>query len=153
VTRLDERLRSRTAVLNGDTDRRDTAAASLRTFASTGLLKLAAPEINGTDANAWSTSRVVEVAFDLASRLNSVDAGDTAWEYHQRSLWLQLAKLIETLSDQGCESSAGFRDDLFVENAVFAGQQRTIPEMLEMLSDDVTTRQMLLDARSREILE
>src|SRR5205085_9861706 len=43
LTRLDERLRNRTAVLNGDTDRRDTAALALRTLASTELLKLAAP--------------------------------------------------------------------------------------------------------------
>src|SRR5262249_32194501 len=42
VTRLDERLRSRTVVLTGETDRRDSAAAALRLFASTGLLTLSA---------------------------------------------------------------------------------------------------------------
>jgi hypothetical protein len=153
VTRVDERLRGRTAVLNGDSDRRDSAAASLRVFASTGLLKLAAPELADATALQWSTARTVEMAFELTSRLASLDAGDVAWEQHQKSVPAQFSTLMQTLSTQGCSSSAAFRDDLFVASVTFAGQERPVDELRQILFDDAAVRQMLLDARAKEILE
>jgi hypothetical protein len=156
VTRMDERLRGRTAVLSGETDRRNTAAASLRQFASTGLLALAAPGLDAPDvkdALAWSTTRTVEVAFDLVSHLDSIDAGDAAWEYHQKSVPPNFTTLMQALSAQGCRSSAAFSDDVFVATAVFANEEHTIEGLRQILSDDVATRQMLLDASAREILE
>jgi hypothetical protein len=156
VTRMDERLRSRTAVLNGETDRRDTAAASLRLFASTGLLTLAAPGLDAPDAKdalTWSTTRTVEVAFDLVSHLDSIDAGNAAWEYHQKSVPSNFTTLMQALSAHGCRSSAAFFDDVFVATAVFADEEHTMDGLRQILSDDVATRQLLLDARAREILE
>jgi hypothetical protein len=156
VTRMDERLRSRTAVLSGETDRRNSAAASLRLFASTGLLKLAAPGLEVPDAKnalTWSTSRTVEVAFELVSRLGSIDAGDAAWEYHQKSVPSNFTTLMQALSAQGCRSSAAFSDDVFVATAAFADEEHTIDGLRQILFDDVATRQMLLDAKAREILE
>jgi hypothetical protein len=66
---------------------RDTAAASLRLFASTGLLKLAAPGLDVPDAkNADLVDNAhMEVAFELVSRLDSIDAGGRM-EYHQKSV-------------------------------------------------------------------
>ena len=168
VTRVDERLRGRTAVLHGETDRRNTAASSLRTFASTGLLRLAVPKlecldrperpegiaaIDGKDARAWSTTRTVKVAFELASRLSSIDAGDTAWEYLQKSVPSQFSTLMQALSAQGCKSSAAFREDVFVATAAFAGEVLAMDQLAQILLDDVTARQMLLDAKTRVILE
>jgi hypothetical protein len=156
VTRMDERLRSRTAVLSGETDRRESAAAALKQFASTGLLKLAAPALPAPDtrgALTWSTTRTVEVAFDLASRLKSIDAGDTAWEYHQKSIPPNFTTLMQALSTQGCKSSAAFCDGIFVATAVFANEEHTMEGLRQILFDDVETRQVLLDASAREILE
>jgi len=153
VTREDERLRSRTAVLNSDTDRREIAASSLRTFAATGLLKLAVPGIVEEDPLTWLTMRTVEVAFELASRLESIDAGDAAWEQHQKTVPSKFTTLMQVLSSQGLESSAAFHDDVFVATAVYAGQQRAMDDLKQMLFEDVSVRQMLLDARTREILE
>jgi hypothetical protein len=156
VTRMDERLRSRTAVLSGETDRRDTAAASLRHFASTGLLKLAIPGLDipdAGDAQHWSTTRTVEVAFELAPRLRSVDAGEAAWEYHQKSVPPNFTTLMQVLSAQGCASSAAFCDDVFVATTVVAGEEHTIEGLRQILHEDVATRQILLDANAREILE
>ena len=156
VTRMDERLRNRTAVLSGETDRRETAAASLRQFASTGLLKLAVPGLDVPDvgdAHHWSTTRTVEVAFELVSRLDFVDAGEAAWEYHQKSVPTNFTTLMQVLSAQGCRSSAAFCDDVFVATAVFAGEEHTIEELRQILHDDVATRQILLDASASEILE
>jgi hypothetical protein len=153
VTRLDERLRSRTLLLNGDTDRRDSAASSFRVFSSTGLLKLAAPDLDGKDALTWSTTRTIEAAYELASRLGSIDAGDTAWEYHQKSVPSQFTTLMRALSAEGCKSSAVFRDDLFVATSFFAGEERSMDQLRQILLDDVSTRQLLLDARAGEILD
>ena len=156
VTRMDERLRSRTAVLSGETDRRDTAAASLKQFAATGLLELAAPGLPAPDAKdalKWSTTRTVEVAFELVARLQSIDAGDTAWEYHQKSVPPNFTTLMQALSAQGCKSSAAFSDGVFVATAVFASEEHSMEGLRQILLEDVATRQILLDASAREILE
>ena len=172
VTRVDERLRNRTEILSRQTDRRDTAASSLRTFASTGLLELVAPGIAREAAGqvlgfrenravqlargeplTWSTTRTVEVASELVSRSDSIDAGDPGWEHYQKSVPSEFNRLTQALSAQGCRSSATFSDDLFVANAMFAGRECAVDEIRQILFDDVTARQMLLDAREREILE
>jgi hypothetical protein len=95
----------------------------------------------------------VEVAFELASRLDFIDSGEAAWEYHQKSIPPNFTTLMQALSAQGCSSSAAFCDDVFVATAVFAGEEHTIEELRQILHDDVATRQMLLDASAREILE
>src|SRR5206468_8420668 len=147
VTRVDERLRNRTEILSRQTDRRDTAASLLRTLASTGLLELAGPGIAKGEQLTWSTTRTVEVAFQLISRLDSIDAGDAGWEHLQKSVPSEFDRLMQALSAQGCRSSATFSDDLFVANAMFAGRECAVDEIRQILFDDVTARQMLLDAR------
>src|SRR5262249_31795627 len=153
VTRVDERLRNRTEMLNGQTDRRGAAAASLRAFACTKLLQLAAPGIVDADAQSWSTARTVEVAFEVASRLASIESGDTTWEHLQKSVPTQFNELMSALSGQSCQPSATFCDDVFAATAMFAGRECTMDDLRQLLSDEVSTRQMLLDAREREILE
>jgi putative exonuclease SbcCD C subunit len=153
VNRVDERLRNRTQMLTGETDRRDTAAASLMTFASAGLLQLASPETDSRISGKSSTTRAVEMAFELKSRLAQVDADDQAWEHLQKSTPAHFSALMKTLSAQGCQSSATFRDDVFVATGVFAGQEHPIDELKQILAEDVASRQMLLDAREKEILE
>jgi hypothetical protein len=95
----------------------------------------------------------VEVAYELVSRLSLVDAGDASWEFQQRSAPAQFNILMQALSTQGYKSSASFRDDVFVAVAAFAGQDRAINEVRQILSDDVSDRQLLLDTRAKEILE
>jgi SbcC/RAD50-like, Walker B motif len=153
ATRLDERLRNRAAILNRETDRRDSAASALQACASSGLLNLAVSGIASEDAQTWSATRIVEIAFHVGGRLNHIEAGDSAWEHHQKSIPAQFNALMETLSVQGFQSSAVFRDDLFVATILWAGRERTTPEVHATLSDEVATRQMLLNAREKEILE
>jgi hypothetical protein len=153
ATRLDERLRNRTAILNRETDRRDSAASALKACANSGLLNLAVPGIAGQDAQTWSSTRIVEIAFDAAGHLNHVQAGDAAWEQQQKSIPAQFNELMEALSVQGFQSSAVFRDDLFLATILWAGRERTIQQVHATLSDEVATRQMLLNAREKEILE
>jgi uncharacterized protein (TIGR02680 family) len=153
VTRVDERLRNRTEMLNGQTDRRDTAAASLRAFACSKLLQLAVPGIADDDARTWSTARTVEVVFDVASKLESIESGDPIWEQLQKSVPSQFNELMRTLSAQSCQPSATFCDDVFVATALFSGRECTMEELRQALFDEVATRQLLLDAREREILE
>jgi uncharacterized coiled-coil DUF342 family protein len=152
VTRVDERLRNRTEMLTGQTDKRDMAASSLLAFASTGLLQLAAPGIAVNDADR-SSRRAVEMAFELKSRLDSIDATDSAWDYHQKSIPLEFNTLLQVLSAQVCRSSAAFRDDVFVATAMFADKDRAMDELRQILSEDVSARQLLVDAREKEILE
>lgn len=153
VTRVDERLRNRTEMLNGQTDRRETAASSLRTLVATGMLELVTTGIADATAVASSTTRTVELAFDLVSRLDAIDGSDAAWERHQKAMPSEFNTLMQTLSIQGCPASATFRDDLFIATVTFAGREHTVAEFQQFLLQDVRTRQELLEARQREILE
>jgi uncharacterized protein (TIGR02680 family) len=153
VTRLDERLRNLTDMLNGNIERRDSAALALRGFAGTRLLHLAVPGITDSDASDWATSRTVEVARQLASRLESIECDDPTWEGLQKSIPTQFNELMQTLSAQDCQPTATFRDDVFVASALFGGQESTIEDLLQILSKEVTVRQVLLNAREKEILE
>ena len=153
VTRLDERLRNLTDMLNGHIERRDSAASALRAFAGTRLLHLAVSGIADGDAPAWTTARTVEVARQLASKLESIDADDPTWEHLQKSVPTQFNELIQTLSAQDCQPTATFRDDVFVASALFGGQETTIEDLLQILSKEVTVRQVLLNSREKEILE
>ena len=153
VTRLDERLRNLTDMLNGHIERRDKAASALRAFADTRLLHLAVSGIADGDASTWPTSRTVEVARHLASKLESIDADDQTWAHLQKSVPTQFNELMQTLSAQDCQPTATFRDDVFVASALFGGRETTIEELLRILSKEVTVRQVLLSAREKEILE
>jgi hypothetical protein len=153
VTRVDERLRNRTEMLNGQTDRRDAAASSMRSFARTGLLPIAAVRIGQEDARNWSTARIVEVAFELTSRLEPIESGDPAWEHLQKFVPAQFNELMRTLSAQDCQPSATFCDDVFVATTLFRGREHTIEELHQNLSGEVSARQMLLEAREKEVLE
>ncbi len=153
VTRLDERLRNLTEMLNGHTDRRDSAASSLRAFAGTRLLHLAVPGITDEDALAWSAARTVEVAHELAAKLDSIESDDPVWEHHQKSVPSDFNELMQTLSAHDCQPTATFRDDVFVAGALFADQQCTMEDLRQILSKEVAARQILLNAREKEILE
>jgi hypothetical protein len=153
VTRVDERLRNLTEMLNGQTERWNTAAAALRAFASTGLLHLAVPGFADDDPLKWSTTHTVEVAFELSSRLDLIESGDSVWEHYQKSVPAQFNELMQALSAQGCQPSATFRNDVFVATSTFGERECTMEELHQALSREVRTRQMLLDAREREILE
>jgi uncharacterized protein (TIGR02680 family) len=153
VTRLEERLRNLTDMLNGHIERRDSAASALRAFAGTRLVHLAVSGIPDGDAPAWTTARTVEVARQIASKLESIDADDPTWEHLQKSVPTQFNELMQSLSAHDCQPTATFRDDVFVASAVFNGQEMTIPDLLQMLSKEVTVRQVLLNAREKEILE
>ena len=153
IAAIDERLRNLAEMLQGETTRRDDSARVLQAFAGTGLLHLAVPGMADHDAPAWSITRTVEVAREVASKLESVESDNGAWERHQKTVQSDFNELMQTLSAQGCQPSAIFRDDVFVATALFAGRDCTMEDLHQILSSEVTTRQMLLDAREREILE
>src|SRR5262249_49083916 len=104
-------------------------------------------------ASTWSVARIVEVVSDAASKLESVESSDLVWEHLQKSVPSDFNELIRTLSPQCCQPSAAFCDDVFVATAWFAGRERTMLELRDALSEEVSVRQMLLEAREREILE
>jgi hypothetical protein len=148
VTRLDERLRNRTEMLNGQTERQDTAASALLALQSTGLLQIAAPGIIAGQA--------AELALELRSRLDAANvtgANDREWEEHQKSIPAQFNTLMQVLPRYGCQSAGTFFDDVFAAKVIFAGRECTIDELRQMLFDDVAARQKLVDAREVEILE
>ena len=143
------RRHRRTGVSHG----RDQAASSRCAFGSTRLLHLAVPGITRRRCSSWSTARSVEVARQLASKLDSIESDDPIWEHLQKSVPSQFNELMQTLSAQDCQPTATFRDDVFVASALFAGHECTIENLRQILSNEVAARQVLLNAREKEILE
>src|SRR6185436_5562404 len=105
---------------------RDSAASALQACAGSGLLTLAIPGIVSEDAPTWSAARIVEIAFEVAECLSHAEAGDSAWEHQQKAIPAQFNAMMETLSVQGFQSSAVFRDDLFLATILWAGRERTM---------------------------
>jgi hypothetical protein len=93
------------------------------------------------------------VARHIASKLESIDADAQTWAHLQKSVPTQFNELMQTLSAQACQPTATFRDDVFVASALFGGRETTVEDLLQILSKEVTVRQVLLNTKEKEILE
>ena len=160
--REDTRIREAVAQQKIDTEcsslddaagRRDAAVAAFRTFAAVKLLDIAQTGVDPGDPAGWSVTRAVEVARELDALLADVDGADAAWQRVEKDVHASIQRLTEALLPHGYQPGTTFEDGLFVVTVPFRGRECTMTELREALGDEVTTRQMLLDAREREILE
>lgn len=148
-----EKVETQNRALEEDTGRRVTAVTALRTFATARLLDIAQTGIDTGDPAGWSVTRAVEVARTLDVALAGVDGEDAAWERVQKEVHASIQRLIEALLPYGYQPESTVEDSLFVVTVPFQGRDCTMSELREALGDEVTNRQLLLDAREREILE
>lgn len=139
--------------LEADTGHRDAAVAALKTFAAARLLDVAQPGVGTDDAPGWSITRAVEVARSLDAALADVEGDDAAWQRVQKDVHASVQRLTEALLPYGYQPAMTVDDGLFVVTVPFRGRECTMNELRDALREEVTTRQLLLDAREREILE
>lgn len=140
--------------LERETVVRDAAVMYLKAFAATRLLRLA---VRGTDeeelAAAASNTRVVEAARAMENELAEVAFDEAAWERSQNIIYKRTEDLKTALSTQGYQPEAGREGGVFVVSMPFLGRNLTMLELRDALSDEVASRQTLLNAKEREILE
>jgi uncharacterized protein (TIGR02680 family) len=148
-----EKVETERRTLDADAERREGAVAALRTLAAARLLDVAATGVEIGDPVAWSVTRAVEVARGVEAALAGLEADDAAWQRVQRDVHASVQRLTESLLPHGYQPALAVEDTLFVVTVPFRGRECTMAELREALHDEVATRQTVLDAREREILE
>jgi uncharacterized protein (TIGR02680 family) len=148
-----EKVSAEGRTLHEDTTRRDGAIAGLRALAAAKLIDVACPGIDPGDAAGWSVTRAVEVARNLDVALDGVEGDDAVWERAQKDVHGSLQRLAEALLPHGYHPGMTLENGLFVVTVPFRGRECTAHELRDALVEEVTSRQLLLDAREREILE
>ncbi len=74
---------------------RQVAALHCNVINLSGSLEhVAASGIVTADVQTWTIKCTVEAAFEVVSRLKSIDANDTAWEHHQKMVPSQFTSLM-----------------------------------------------------------
>ncbi|MEV5711020.1 TIGR02680 family protein, partial [Actinoallomurus sp. NPDC052274] len=133
---------------------RDAAVAEFRSFAATGLLAVALPEITTPDpATEWAANPAVQLAREVNARLETVDDSDGPWERSQRKVAEEHKLLSDAMSRHGHSVGLTLHDGIMVVDVLFQGRTRDIPGLADALAEETGQRARLLSAREREILE
>ncbi len=146
-------VETETQQLHLDASQRDVAITSLKTLANARLVEVAVPGIDVGEPGGWSVTRAVEIARAIEAVVSDVNSDDGSWQRVQRDIYTSVQRLTDTLLPYGYQPGATIEDDLFVVTVPFQGRTCTMTELRAALTEEVTSRQLLLDAREREILE
>ena len=137
----------------GNTSTRDESVRRFKAFAETRLLHLAVSSLHDFDAASWSTTRSIENARETAAVLSEIDSSDGVWERNQNKIAGHFQQISNALLAQYCRPAGAWSGDVFVATVTHNSRERSVEELREWLNEEVSTRQSLLQAREREILE
>lgn len=153
VVAAERDIDAHTETLARDTADRQTAINRQETFAATRLLALCHPSLGDIELGGWSATRAIDIARRIDGVLSAIRSDDAAWDNSQRHIHLHLQTLTNALQPHGYDPAAESAGEVLVVTAAFRGQRCTIAELRGGLDDEIVSRQALLDAREREILE
>ncbi|MCF8571238.1 TIGR02680 family protein [Gordonia sp. HY002] len=153
-------LRQRVADL---TERREEAASArartisaLREFTMTGLLRVAAPEVTHPSPDAvdeWTLTAAVSLARTAEQQLSSVDESDEAWNRSQQRISGAWTELTTQMSKLGHQASLETRGDVMLARVRYLHDEVDVDVLTKQLTADVESRERILSARERAILE
>jgi uncharacterized protein (TIGR02680 family) len=133
---------------------RQAAVTEFQSFASTGVLRIALPDLEVPDpAEPWPPTPAVILARAVNAELEDTDDADAPWDRVQRKLNEEHKLLADAMARHGHSAGLTVRDGIMVVDVVFQGRSHHIPELAEALQEEVEQRARLLSAREREILE
>ncbi|MFH5207408.1 TIGR02680 family protein [Antrihabitans sp. NCIMB 15449] len=152
--RADEARRLLTEQIELAAAERSAATETLRHFASTGLIRVAAPDLDYPDpAEEWAPNPTVLLARSIDAALESVAYDEKTFERLQARVSAEHKSMGDVLSRQGNSTSAQPVGDSIVVDVMFRGKATTVPELAATLAAEVSDRSRLLSEREREILE
>ncbi|MFL1375845.1 TIGR02680 family protein [Nocardiopsis protaetiae] len=126
----------------------------LRSFAATGLLGVALPELEVPDpARTWAPDPAVRLARAVDRALEETDDADPVWDRLQKSLSQQFKNLQDALSRHGHSAASWPEAGALVVRVTFQGRERSVDALAGALAEEVAARRALLSAREREVLE
>ena len=129
---------------------------ALRRTTALGLVNVAMGDVGfdlrESDAE-WTVTHGVQVARAVESALAQVDASDVRFERVQSKLVTEYTVLQPALGRHGNQATLHQQDHGYQVLVVFAGQQRSLPELAEGLATIIAERERLLNASEREVIE
>lgn len=131
---------------------RDGAVGALLALARTHVLSVLG-EASVPDADRASTTAIVELARRLEATLSSVPSEDPDWERAQRDLNTRFMDLDTALGPHGYRPALLEEASVRVVRVPFRGKEIDVYELSGTLEDDVASRERILEAREREIIE
>ncbi len=133
---------------------RDAAVAEFRSFAATGLLRVALPslEVPGV-TQPWAATPAVLLARAVNAGLESVDDADGPWDRIQKRVTEEHKLLADAMARHGHSAGLTLSEGVIVVDVVFQGRSHDIPGLAAALGEEAEQRARLLSAREREILE
>jgi hypothetical protein len=133
---------------------RDAAVAEFRSFAATGLLRVALPSLEIPDVTQpWAATPAVLLARAVNAGLESVDDADGPWDRIQRRVTEEHKLLADAMARHGHSAGLTLNEGVIVVDVVFQGRSHDIPGLAAALGEEAEQRARLLSAREREILE
>jgi len=129
---------------------------ALRVFATTGLLRVALPELTAPDPEtpeAWQVTAALGLARAAEHELDGTDESDDAWSRSQQRASSAATELTSQMSRHGHTAFVEQHGDVLVARVRYLGEEVDVDRLAQQLADDVADRERLLSAREREILE
>jgi uncharacterized protein (TIGR02680 family) len=133
---------------------RDASVAEFQSFATTGVLRIALPDLEVPDpAEPWPATPAVILARAVNAALEDTDDADGPWERVQRRVTEEHKLLADAMARHGHSAGLTLHDGTIVVDVVFQGHSHDIPRLAGALREEAEQRARLLSAREREILE
>jgi uncharacterized protein (TIGR02680 family) len=133
---------------------RDASVAEFQAFATTGVLRIALPDLEVPDpAEPWPPTPTVILARAVNVALEDTDDADGLWERVQKRVTEEHKLLADAMARHGHLAGLTLQDGIIVVDVVFQGRSHDIPQLAEALREEAEQRARLLSAREREILE
>jgi uncharacterized protein (TIGR02680 family) len=133
---------------------RDAAVAEFQSFAATGVLRIALPDLEIPDVTQpWAATPAVILARAVNAALEETDDADAPWDRIQKRVTEEHKLLADAMARHGHMAGLTLQNGIIVVDVVFQGRSHDIPQLAEALREEAEQRARLLSAREREILE
>src|SRR5215475_9262031 len=120
---------------------RDAAVAEFQSFAATGVLRIAMPDLEIPDVTQpWAATPAVILARAVNAALEDTDDADGPWDRVQRKVTEEHKLLADAMARHGHSAGLTLRDGIIVVDVVFQGHSHDIPGLAEALREEAEQR-------------
>lgn len=149
-----ERSAAAETALQQRTASRSETVVRLQSFARTGLLLSALPEVELPDMSTpWTIDPALTLARRIEQALSELRDDDDAWSRVQRQINEELTELQRALSALGHRASGETSDWGLVVSIVYQNQAERPDRLAVRLDEEIAQRSELLTAKERAVLE
>jgi uncharacterized protein (TIGR02680 family) len=154
--KAEAKVESAADLLEGHAADRVKEVERFRALALAGFLRVAGVALDHeipAREQPWAPDPAVRAARRVNDALGDIGAEDADWERVQGGLHAHYTTLEHALLPHALQPALSIEQDLFVVTTSYQGKSVSVPELGDLLSDEVLSRQSVLDAREREVLE